>query len=142
LSGVAKYAYAVEDMVSGSSFRLEWDDVADYYTVYVKALDHEPNPGDEEPGELLYNKQASSGFNKNYLTISKSNLEDSVGKYMKVSIQGKNSNGDNTNNDNIIDSIADKVGITSDQLLILVGGTLTALVLLIIVIAAIKSKRR
>ena len=96
LSSVAKYAYAEEDIVSGSSFRLEWDDVADYYTVYVKALDNEPNPGDEEPGELLYNKQASSGFNKNYLTISKSNLEDSVGKYIKVSIQGKNSNGDNT----------------------------------------------
>lgn len=41
-----------------------------------------------------------------------------------------------------IDSIADKVGITSDQLLILAGGSLAALVLLIIVIAAIKRKRR
>ena len=41
-----------------------------------------------------------------------------------------------------IDSIADKVGITSDQLLILAGGSLAALVLLIIVIATIKRKRR
>lgn len=47
-----------------------------------------------------------------------------------------------TNNDNIIDSIADKIGVTSDQLLMIAGGSLAALVLLIIVIAAIKRKRR
>ena len=41
-----------------------------------------------------------------------------------------------------IDSIADKVGVTSDQLLMLAGGSLAALVLLIIVITAIKRKRR
>jgi len=41
-----------------------------------------------------------------------------------------------------IDSIADKVGVTSDQLLMIAGGSLAALVLLIIVIAAIKRKRR
>lgn len=48
----------------------------------------------------------------------------------------------NTDAKNFIDSIADKVGVTSDQLLILAGGSLAALVLLIIVIAAIKRKRR
>ena len=47
-----------------------------------------------------------------------------------------------TDNDNIIDSIADKFGVTSDQLLMIAGGSLAALVLLIIVIAAIKRKRR
>ena len=41
-----------------------------------------------------------------------------------------------------IDFIADKVGVTSDQLLMIAGGSLAALVLLIIVIAAIKRKRR
>ena len=41
-----------------------------------------------------------------------------------------------------IDSIADKVGVSSDQLLILAGGSLAALVLLIIVIVVIKRKRR
>lgn len=41
-----------------------------------------------------------------------------------------------------IDSIADKVGVTSDQLLMIAGGSFAALVLLIIVIAAIKRKRR
>ena len=46
-----------------------------------------------------------------------------------------------TNNDNIIDSIADKFGVTSEQLLIIAGGSLAALVLLIIVIVAIKRKR-
>ena len=43
---------------------------------------------------------------------------------------------------NFIDSIADKVGVTSDQLLMIAGGSLAALVLLIIVIVAIKRKRR
>ena len=43
---------------------------------------------------------------------------------------------------NFIDSIADKVDVTSDQLLMIAGGSLAALVLLIIVIAAIKRKRR
>ncbi len=41
-----------------------------------------------------------------------------------------------------IDSIADKIGVTSDQLLMIAGGSLAALVLLIIVIAAIKRKCR
>jgi hypothetical protein len=48
----------------------------------------------------------------------------------------------NTDAKNFIDSIADKVGVTSDQLLMIAGGSLAALVLLIIVIAAIKRKRR
>ena len=41
-----------------------------------------------------------------------------------------------------IDSIADKIGVPSDQLLMVAGGSLAVLVLLIIVIAAIKRKRR
>lgn len=40
-----------------------------------------------------------------------------------------------------IDSIADKVGISSDKLLMIAGGSLAALVLLIIVIAAIRRRR-
>jgi len=40
-----------------------------------------------------------------------------------------------------IDSIADKVGISSDKLLMIAGGSLVALVLLIIVIAAIRRRR-
>ncbi len=96
LSSTSKYAYAKESITPESNFKLRWNDVTDYYTVYVKALDNDPNPGDAEDGELLYNKQSSDGFSNNYLTISKSNLEDCVGKYIKVSIQGKNSNGDNT----------------------------------------------
>lgn len=48
----------------------------------------------------------------------------------------------NTDAKSFIDSIADKVGVTSDQLLMIAGGSLAALVLLIIVIAAIKRKRR
>ena len=47
-----------------------------------------------------------------------------------------------TNNDNIIDSIANKVGVTSDKLLIIVGCSLAVLVLLIIVIATVKRKHR
>ena len=96
LTSVSKYAYAKENITPESSFKLKWDDVADYYTVYVKALKNDPNPGEEEPGELLYNKQADDGFSDNYLTISKLYLEDCVDKYLKVSIQGKNSNGSNT----------------------------------------------
>lgn len=49
------------------------------------------------------------------------------------------------NDSNIADcivSIADKVGAISDQLLILAGGSLAALVLLIIVMATIERKRR
>ena len=41
-----------------------------------------------------------------------------------------------------VNSIADKIGVTSDQLLMIAGGSLAVLVLLIIVIAAIKRKRR
>ncbi len=41
-----------------------------------------------------------------------------------------------------INSIADKFGVTSNQLLMIAGGSLAALVLLMIVIAAIKRKRR
>lgn len=40
-----------------------------------------------------------------------------------------------------IDSIADKVGISSDKLLMIAGGSLAALVLLIIIIAAIRRRR-
>ena len=40
-----------------------------------------------------------------------------------------------------IDSIADKIGVTSDQLLMIAGGSLAALVLLIIVIVAIRRRR-
>lgn len=55
---------------------------------------------------------------------------------------GPNKPDNDSNITDFIDSIADKVGATSDQLLILAGGSLAALVLLIIVIAAIKRKRR
>ena len=49
---------------------------------------------------------------------------------------------DTTDDKNFTDSIADKIGVTSDQLLMIAGGSLAALILLIIVIAAIKRKRR
>jgi hypothetical protein len=45
-----------------------------------------------------------------------------------------------TNNDNIIDSIADKVGVTSDQLFMISGGFFAALLITILVILAIKRK--
>jgi hypothetical protein len=53
-----------------------------------------------------------------------------------------NEPGNDSDVTDFIDSIADKVGVTSDQLLMIAGGSLAALVLLIIVIAAIKRKRR
>ena len=49
---------------------------------------------------------------------------------------------DTTVDTNFIDSIADKIGVTSNQLLMIAGGSLVALVLLIIVIVTIKRKRR
>ena len=48
----------------------------------------------------------------------------------------------NSDTKNFIDSISDKIGVTSDQLLMIAGGSLAALVLLIIVIVTIKRKRR
>lgn len=53
-----------------------------------------------------------------------------------------NTPGNDSDIMDFVNSIADKIGVTSDQLLMIAGGSLAALVLLIIVIAAIKRKRR
>ena len=46
----------------------------------------------------------------------------------------------NTDAKNFIDSIADKVGVTSDQLFMISGGFFAALLITILVILAIKRK--
>lgn len=52
-----------------------------------------------------------------------------------------NTPGNDSDIMDFVNSIADKIGVTSDQLLMIAGGSLAALVLLIIVIAVIRRRR-
>ena len=108
--------------------------------------------GDElVSNELIYRFFAEESATYVAKFTQKSNENDSEGEGITPSNPSDTVTPDNPGTDpntpdndsavmDFIDSITDKVGVTSDQLLIIAGGSLVVLVLL--VIAAFRRKRR
>lgn len=95
------YAYAYDDIYSDYDCTITWDDVCDYYYVAVKFLEGDPDPGgdtSDEPGNApsKYIHKKEEEYDKNYITISQSDLEQYSGQYMKLCVIGYDYNGDGT----------------------------------------------
>lgn len=89
LEGITFSSHSNYSNVDYGSIKVSWLTVSGTtsFRVYGKILEGYPNPGDNEPGEMIYDKTTTS----RYFTWSKSYLEP--GKWIKVYVAAYNSSG-------------------------------------------------